>query len=417
MSIATGQNGQLNRPQPAKRGSARAPWLAPVCLCGLALAASAPANTAATNTNNGPAILAKDISFRNEMQRAIDRGLLWLKTNQAPEGYWSTPDQTALTAMALLAFQGDPSGKQTGTNGQTLAKGYRFLLDAVRPDGGIHKGNLVNYNTALSLLALLAANQADYEPIIIKARQFLIGLQIDFGEKGKIDTPYDGGVGYGTSYDHSDLSNTLQALEALYYSRRLAEDKNLAGLRDLDWKAAVHFIQSCQNLPEYNPEKWVSDDPKERGGFIYYPGESKAGPETNSATGRVSLRSYGSISYAGLLSYSYAELTRDDPRVQAVLNWLRSNYTLEENPGMGPQGLFYYYHAMAKALSAYNVDHLALADGHQVDWRRELATRLINLQQKDGSWINDAHGRWWEKDPVLVTCYAVLTMERMLRGP
>src|SRR5205823_15036219 len=59
-----------------------------------------------------------------------------------------------------------------------------------------------------------------------------------------------------------------------------------------------HFIQSCQNLPSHNPQDWVSHNPKDRGGFVYYPGQSMAGGETNQATGRVALRSYGSISYA-----------------------------------------------------------------------------------------------------------------------
>jgi len=62
-----------------------------------------------------------------------------------------------------------------------------------------------------------------------------------------------------------------------------------------------------------------------------------AGGETNPATGRVTLRSYGSISYAGLLSYIYAQLKRDDPRVVAALDWLKANYTLDENPGMDQQ--------------------------------------------------------------------------------
>jgi squalene-hopene/tetraprenyl-beta-curcumene cyclase len=140
-----------------------------------------------------------------------------------------------------------------------------------------------------------------------------------------------------------------------------------------------------------------------------------AGAETNSATGRVALRSYGSISYAGMLSYIYANLNRDDPRVLAVFQWLRRNYTLDENPGMGPQGLFFYMQTMTKALSAYNVRELELTNGRRVDWRHEVAMRLINLQQKDGSWQNE-NGRWWEKDPALVTAYAVLTLEMIYRG-
>jgi squalene-hopene/tetraprenyl-beta-curcumene cyclase len=236
-----------------------------------------------------------------------------------------------------------------------MKKGYGFVISCAKADGGIHQTNLVTYNTSISMMALLAANKKEYEPILRKSRQFLVGLQGDFDAQGKIDNVFDGGIGYGSKYPHSDMANTMAALEALYYSKHLVEDKNLAGARDLNWEAAIHFIQNCQNLPAYNTEKWASDDPKNQGGFIYYPGQSMAGNETNSATGSVALRSYGSISYAGLLSYIYANLKRDDPRVLAVFEWLRKNYTLDENPGMGPQGLFYYFHTLTKALTIYGV--------------------------------------------------------------
>ncbi len=81
---------------------------------------------------------------------------------------------------------------------------------------------------------------------------------------------------------------------------------------------------------------------------------------------------------------------------------------------MGLQGLFFYYHTMTKALSIYGVQDLVLADGRKVNWRRELATKLINLQQRDRSWANE-NGRWWERDPALVTCYVVLSLERIAR--
>jgi squalene-hopene/tetraprenyl-beta-curcumene cyclase len=77
---------------------------------------------------------------------------------------------------------------------------------------------------------------------------------------------------------------------------------------------------------------------------------------------------------------------------------------------MGPQGLYYYFHTMAKALSLHGLDHLEVADGKRIDWRRELALKLLNLQNADGSWANE-NGRWWEKDPALVTAYAVMTLE------
>ena len=127
------------------------------------------------------------------------------------------------------------------------------------------------------------------------------------------------------------------------------------------------------------------------------------------ANGKVALRSYGSISYAGLLSYIYADVKKSDPRVQAVMEWLKSNYSLEENPGMGAQGFYYYLHLMTKALNTADVDTFDTKNG-KVDWRREVAMRLINLQKADGSFQND-NGRWWEKDPNLVTAYAVMSLE------
>ena len=354
-----------------------------------------------------------DESFKHEVQRAIDRGLAWLKAEQNTNGYWSTPDHPALTALPVLAFKGDPSARNK--NAEFLKAAYSRIAGAAKPNGAIYTTNLPTYNTALAMLALVAAENPGYDPLLRKARLFLVGLQGDFGEKGKADDVFDGGIGYGTKYEHSDMGNTLQALEALHYTKHLLEDQKSADAKDLNWAAAIHFLQNCQNLSSHNNQSWVSDDPANKGGFIYYPGHSMAGGETNKSTGRVALRSYGSISYGGLLSYIYADLKHDDPRVRAVFDWLRRNYTLQENPGMGPQGLYYYFHTMAKALTVYGVNELELADGRKINWRKDLAMRLINLQQRDGSWVND-NGRWWEKDPVLVTSYAVLALEMIHRG-
>jgi squalene-hopene/tetraprenyl-beta-curcumene cyclase len=375
--------------------------------------------TRAANGADSPDLISgssRDVSFRNEVEHAIDRGLDWLQTHQNSNGWWSTADQPAVTGLALMSFKGDPSGRYSKSDPEWLSRGYTYVLSCARPDGGIHRTNLVTYNTSICMMALLAANKPEYEPVLLKARHYLIGLQGDFGEKGKIDTPFDGGIGYGSHHDHSDMANTLQALEAIHYTQYLARDKGSSQDKDLNWAAAIHFLQSCQQLRSHNPENWVSEDPQNKGGFIYFPGASEAGSTTNAETGRVSLRSYGSISYAGLLSYVYADLRPDDPRVIAVFDWLRKNYTIEENPALGPQGLYYYYHTMAKALTAYNVADLELTDGKRVAWRRQLSQKLLDLEQKDGSWVNEKSGRWWEKDPTLVTAYAVLTLETIHRG-
>ena len=352
-------------------------------------------------------------SIGHEVQRAVDRGVAWLEKNQNTNGFWSTEDQPAVTALAVLALKGETSGKYAKNDTPTLRNAYKYLESCIHEDGSIYKKKeLLTHNTALSLLALAAAKDPKYDSAIRKGRAFLIGLQTDFGAKGKVDDVFDGGVGYGSHYDHSDMANTIAALEALHYTKNY--DKDQKDAKDLNWSAAIQFLQNCQNLPSHNKQPWASSEQKNAGGFIYYPGHSMAGSETNAA-GRVSFRSYGSTSYAGLLSYIYADLKPSDPRVEAVFNWLQRNYTLEENPRMGPQGLYYYYHTMSKALSAMNVSEIKTADGKLVPWRQELGLKLINLQKTDGSWVND-NGRWWEKDPALVTSYVVLSLEQIANG-
>src|SRR5690349_4576730 len=64
-------------------------------------------------------------SLKFEIQRAIDKGVAWLSKQQNAEGWWSTADHPALSGLALVALQGDPSG---GQQKEALQKGYRYLV-------------------------------------------------------------------------------------------------------------------------------------------------------------------------------------------------------------------------------------------------------------------------------------------------
>ncbi len=351
------------------------------------------------------------LSLKLEMERAIQRGNEFLKSKQTEEGYWGDPKTPALSALPLAAAMRDPGRDRQAALPPHLEKGFDWLISKQKDDGGIYGKGLASYNTASAIMALLARGREADEPTILKARAFLVNQQTDWGLKGEADNKYDGGTGYGGTYAHSDLSNTYLALEALYHSRHLAEDNKHGRQPELDWEAALQFVSRCQNLEATNDQEWASDNPADKGGFVYFPGDSKAG-ERDLGNGRTALRSYGSMSYAGLLSLVFADLDQDDPRVSAVLDWLGDNYTLEENPGLGAQGLYYYFHTMAKSLVAAQVDKLELPGGKTVDWRRELATLLVSTQNPDGSWIND-NSRWWENDAILVTSYVVMALEQI----
>ena len=116
-------------------------------------------------------------------------------------------------------------------------------------------------------------------------------------------------------------------------------------------------MSRCQNLesPD-NTTEFAAKNPD--GGFYYTPIGNGGCPAGKTANG--GLRSYGSMSYAGLKSMIFAGLKADDPRVVAAMKWAQEHYTLTENPGLGDEGLFYYYHLFGKALAA--LGHATLTD-------------------------------------------------------
>ena len=116
---------------------------------------------------------------------------------------------------------GHPDLKTVQKYSSSLDKGFSFLLSKVQSDGGIYGKGLASYNTSICMMALLQSKDAKYDPIIESARRFLINQQSDFDQKGKEDNIFDGGVGYGSRWAHSDLSNTHLAMEALFYAKKV----------------------------------------------------------------------------------------------------------------------------------------------------------------------------------------------------
>lgn len=380
-----------------------------------------------TLTIAAPSLHAQDASLKNEVQASMQKGLAYLLTKQQPSGAWGDPAvpgaQPAITALALMGILAD-STRLPNELSDPGKLAVAYLLSVQKEDGGIYTEKpLSTYNTALALTALsFAPLDEKGRQAALKARTYLVSLQGKFDDKANpdpkstYDSPYDGGIGYTSKTAYSDLSNTHFALEALYYSKNLyadhpGEEKKSA---KLDFEAAIKFVARCQNLKATNDQAWASDDATNKGGFVYRSGESKADPVAL-PDGKEALRSYASMSYAGMLSFIYADMKPDDQRLVAVKEWLSKNYSVEENPGMGQQGLYYYYHTMAKALTIAKMPVLTLSDGTKVNWRQDLAKQLFNGQQKDGSWANE-NGRWMEKDPVLCTCYAVLALAQVASG-
>ncbi len=122
------------------------------------------------------------------------------------------------------------------------------------------------------------------------------------------------------------------------------------------------------------------------------------------------------MTYAGLKSMIYAGVGPNDPRVKAAIAWLQKHYDLSSNPGMGQQGLYYYYQTFAKALAAMGQDTFVDDKGNKHDWRAELVAQLAKQQREDGAWVNETT-RWMEGDANLVTGYSLLALSYCKPAP
>lgn len=323
-------------------------------------------------------------------------GVEFLRTTQSDDGSWTSPTAPGVSGLITTALlkngvlSSDPM----------LAKALKHLATFIHEDGGIYEKDSGhrNYETSICLMAFQAANEKGrFDKEIANARDFLKKLQWDESEDVKPDDVRFGGAGYGRS-QRPDLSNTAFLLEALKEAG--------VGPDDPAMKNAVVFVSRCQNLEsEHNTTTFASK--VNDGGFYYTPaggGNSQAGPTDNGG-----LRSYASMTYAGLKSMIYAGVDQKDPRVQAAFKWIQKHYSLDENPGMGQAGLFYYYHTFAKALDTMKLKVLEDAAGKKHDWRTELTNHLLSLQKENGGWVNPEK-KWMEGDPNMATAYALLTL-------
>lgn len=359
-----------------------------LCVCAVALSLSSIGVMAAADE---PASSQAD-----DYAKAVNRAIDFLRTKQAPDGSFASyggPGVTALIANSVLRH-----GRST--QDPLVAKGLKYLEGFVQPDGAISlkKSLYRNYETSLALVAFAEANRnGKYDKLIDNAERFLKTDQWGEGRgKDKSDPSY-GGAGYG-KHERPDLSNTQFLIEALKAAG--------AGPDDEAMKKALIFVSRCQNLEsEHNTLPFPAKNSD--GGFYYTPaagGKSQAGETADGG-----LRSYGSMTYAGLKSMIHAGVKADDPRVKAAVEWIGRHYDLKSNPGMGQAGLYYYYHTLAKALDAAEMDQLVDAEGKRHDWRNELIVELLKRQAPDGFWTNE-NNRWLEGEPSMVTGYVLLTL-------
>jgi len=356
---------------------------------------------------------------------AIERGLAYLARVQTSRGTWFenqevTPtdmeprkraSSVAVTAMALKAFAQAGSVGVDGARAQARAAIEAALRDPATMDV-VAKGGVGNYVMSSVASALSAVGDADAKAGAERALAWLRDNQWDEAEGVDSSKDWFGGAGYGNG-KRPDLSNTQMMLDAMHDAGVSPEDPAM--------ERALAFVARTQNRKSSNPAPWAQNGTGD-GGFVYSPangGESMASDAAGEGRygeklATKSLRSYGSMTYAGFKSLLYAGLSREDPRVKDALAWIAAHFTFDENPGLGQQGYFYYLHAMSRALQVSQMQTVTDAKGNSHDWRIGLVDAIASRQREDGSWKN-TNERWEEANEQLATIYAVLALEEAIK--
>ncbi len=281
--------------------------------------------------------------------RAIDRGIAYLRKTQNDRGAWDEyPGQScgksALCTLALLnagVSRDDPD----------MVRAMKYLRSH-QPEE--------TYSVALQTLVFCQLGAAGDLPKIHRNVQWLTANQMNVGANPRRVGSWDYGEGRGIG----DPSNTQFALLAL----GAAHDRGV----EVDPQVFQRSLEYWNGLL--------------RDGGWAYPGRGNSGSMTCAGIASV-------IIVRGRLGNGSSRIDGDkiqccggqrdetDP-VEAGLEWLADNFSLQVNPGGGEQTLYYYLYALERVgrLSGRRFigDH---------DWYREGAARLLDLQ-------DDFQGYW-----------------------
>lgn len=331
------------------------------------MAWSAP--VAAATPHSVPQNIMVDTKVAGEAKAALARGMAWLESQQAADGRLGSPRYPAVTALALTALKAGGT-----TNAAVVAKATQFVRAFLIAKTG---GSANNDQVAVCRMALgeLPREAQAHDAVSERDRKI------------------------AAVYRDLDIRTRDYELRQLQWRQQRAA-LSQAGGGDPDRLLAAQVAKSVMASMKGGPAPAAA-----AAAYVEPPQYAKRG--------------YGNMSYAGLLRLAYDEVAADDPRVDALLDWAGRAWALDANPGKGQNGLYYFYQALAKCLNASGEEEIKpLKGGKSIRWRDEMLRKLVALQKAErngqgGYWVNPT-GSWLEHDPVLVTAYALLTLERAL---
>ncbi len=305
------------------------------------------------------------------VQRAIDRGIAYLRKTQNQRGGWTefSGQSCGLSALCSLALLNAGVAKDD----PDMVRAMRYLRE-FEPNE--------TYSVSLQTLVYCQLGAAGDLPRIRRNVDWLVASQ----KKGDPIRDRGGSWDYGSGRGSGDPSNTQFALLALGAARD----------RGIEIDAEV-FRRSL--------DYWL---PRQRnGGWSYGNNRKLSGSMTCAgiASTIIARSNLGDSEAEGnQIRCCGADQAGPDP-VEEGLRWLGGNFTLQVNPGGDSLTLFYYLYALERVgrLSGRRFigDH---------DWYREGAERLLALQDEFvGFWAGSGV---MEENRDVATSFALLFLSK-----
>jgi Domain of unknown function (DUF4159)/Sigma-70, region 4 len=309
-----------------------------------------------------------------EVQRAIDQGVRFLKGQQNGDGSWIDLDEktkTGMTSLATLALLA--AAEKPGSPAIDKALGF---LRGFGPD----QLNST-YAIALQTMVFAAANPS--------ADQLRIAANVNWLEQAQIQmnsrVPWPGSWSYSDTKrpQVGDNSNTQYALLGLHAATEVGVPVN-----PQVWTLARSYWEMGQKFDgsfAYTPEKGISTASMTCAGI-----SSLIITNRHSPVGKESLKGE-EVENCG------KSVSGKQPN--QGLNWMASHFQINQNSGAGPLWVFYYLVGLERAGRLSGSRFIG-----EHDWYRLAAQSLVRQQNKTfGYW----EGVAIERNHVLATSLAV----------
>lgn len=280
----------------------------------------------------------------DELTKAVDRALDYLKTMQDRDGAWTGygSRDPAMTSLGVMAFLSAGHVPGEGPYAEVVDKGIRYVLSTQLPDGsfGQHSGLGMYHQGICTLMLAEVAGMTDAETGK-KVREGVVkGVKLILEAQRK-EGPFKGGWRYQVFGTDADLSITGWQVLALRAARNIGCD--IPGER-IDW--ALDFVLQCRN--------------PQNGAFRYQPG----GRETAACTG------------TGILCLELAG--KGKHRCREALEG--GTWILKNPPVWGQEHFSYTNYYTAQAM-------FQLGGNYWQVHRGRLHKLLLNQQKRNGGWL------------------------------